>query len=135
VKLRDLRDDKPLSLFDAADYLGKLTGRKPHVSTLWRWCMKGCKGVRLESICIGGKRFVTANAIEQFIDASTTAQSAKAAQPAAAIPEPQPSPAKGLLAHVMRYNDRRRSEIDEARRRLDEITGTAKQSAPATRSA
>jgi hypothetical protein len=135
VKLRDLREDKPLSLFDAADYLGKLTGRKPHVSTLWRWCMKGCKGVRLESICIGGKRFVTATAIEQFIDASTAAQSAKAAQPAAATSEPPPSPATGLLAHVMRHNDRRRSEIEKARRRLDEITGTAKQSAPATRSA
>ena len=68
TRLRELRDDNPMSLTDAATYLGKVTGRKPHVSTLWRWCQKGCKGVRLDSICVGGKRFVTVAAIERFID-------------------------------------------------------------------
>ena len=47
-----------MSLPEAAAYLGRITGQKPHVSTLWRWCLKGCKGVRLESICLGGKRLV-----------------------------------------------------------------------------
>jgi len=130
VKLRDLRDDQPLSLPDAADYLGKLTGRKPHVSTLWRWCLKGCKGVRLDSICIGGKRFVTVAAIEKFIEASTALRDGQREQPAGSA-----SPATGVLAHVMRHNDRRRQKIEAARRRLDEITGAAKKSAPATRSA
>ena len=133
MRLRDLRDDHPLSLLDAAELLGSFTGKKPHVSTLWRWCLKGCKGVVLESICIGGKRFVTAAAIEKFIDASTAARPGqKAEEPAAALP---PSPAKPLLAQVMRHNERRRGEIEAARRRLDEITGAAKPNDPATRSA
>jgi len=133
MKLRDLREDQPLSLPDAAEFLGKITGQKPHVSTLYRWCLRGCKGVRLESICIGGKRFVTAAAIERFIEASSEARPAQQTQaPAPAAP---PTPGKGMLAHVMRHNDRRRQEIEAARRRLDEITGAAKPSAPATRSA
>jgi hypothetical protein len=133
MKLRDLREDQPLSLPDAAEFLGKLTGQKPHVSTLWRWCLKGCKGVKLESICIGGKRFVTTTAIENFIEASTAARPGQPAQPS--VPTAPPSPAKGMLAHVMRHNDRRRAEIEAARRRLDEIAGASKLRAPATRSA
>lgn len=133
MKLRDLREDQPLSIPDAAEFLGKLTGQKPHVSTLWRWCLKGCKGVKLESICIGGKRFVTAAAIEKFVEASTTARAGRPEPPSAtAAPT---SPAKGMLAHVMRYNNRRRDEIEAARHRLDEMTGPAKSRPPATRSA
>jgi hypothetical protein len=124
MKLRDLRDDQPMSMLDAADFLGRLTSKKPHVSTLWRWCTKGCKGVMLESICIGGKRFVTATAVERFIEASTALRPGQPAEESAS--PPTPSPAKALLAHVMRHNDRRRGEVEAARRRLDEITGAAK---------
>lgn len=133
MKLRDMLDGRLMSLVDAAAYLGRLTGKKPHVSTLWRWCLKGCKGVRLESVCIGGKRFVTVTAIERFVEASTESRSERP-EPSciAAVPV---SPAAGLAAHVMRHGDRRRQEIESARRRLDEITGTAKPTAPATRSA
>lgn len=133
MKLRDLRDDQPMSLPDAAEFLGTLTGQKPHVSTVWRWCLKGCKGVRLESICIGGKRFVTATAIEKFVDASTAVRTGQVEQTPA--PVAPPSPTKGMVSHVMRHTDRRRQEIESARRRLDEITGTAKPPAPANRSA
>jgi hypothetical protein len=133
MKLRDLRDDQPMSMLDAADFLGRLTGQKPHSSTIWRWCLKGCKGVVLESICIGGKRFVTASAIERFIEASTAARPGQTAEEHAS--PPPPTPAKALLAHVMRHNDRRRGEVEAARRRLDEITGVAKPpTTPATRS-
>ena len=87
IDLRQFTEERPLSLPDAASYIGKLTGvAKPNVSTLWRWCLKGCKGVKLDSICIGNKRFVTVSAIERFIEArslpgapeaTTTAASAR----------------------------------------------------------
>jgi hypothetical protein len=135
MRLRDLHQDRPISLPDAAEYLGKLTGQKPHVSTLHRWCLKGCKGVRLDSICIGSKRFVTATAIERFIEASTAARVAPPEQPSVPAATAQPSTAQGMPAHVMRHNDRRRQEIDDARHRLDEITGATRPATPATRSA
>ena len=118
IRFHDLPNDKPMSLSSAARHLGNLTGRSPHVSTLWRWCLKGCRGVRLESICIGGKRFVTASAIRRFIEESTTRQTPPT-PPDAAVP-PTPAP------HVVRHNQRRREEIEAARRRLDELTGVTR---------
>ena len=120
--IQNLAHDRPMSLPDAAAYLGRITGQKPHVSTIWRWCLKGCKGVRLESICIGGKRFVTAAAIDDFIDASTRRRPDGQLLPPAAPPRPP--------AHVMRHNERRRAEIEAARRRVDELTGVTKRSRP-----
>jgi hypothetical protein len=133
MKLRDLLEDQQMSLVEAATYLGRITGKKPHVSTLWRWCLKGCNGIRLQSIRIGGKRFVTATAIERFVEASTASRSGPP-EPSC-TPVAPVSPGTGMLAHVMRHGDRRRQEIESARRRLDEITGTAKPTAPATPSA
>lgn len=134
MRLRDLLHDQPMTLLDAAAYLGKITGRKPHVSTLYRWCMKGCRGIRLDSICIGGQRFVTASGLDRFIENSTM-QAPSTTTVEQANPPPTSPPVKGMLAHVMRHNDRRREEIEVARRRLDEIAGTRKPRDPATRSA
>ena len=120
--LETLAHDRPMSLPDAAAYLGRITGQKPHVSTLWRWCLKGCKGVKLDSICIGGKRFVTAAAIDYFIDASTNRQNDPRGASAASPPASSPP----LSHHVMRHNERRRAQIEAARRRLDELTGVTK---------
>lgn len=120
--LEHLAHDRPMSLPDAAAYLGRITGQKPHVSTLWRWCLKGCKGMRLDSICIGGKRFVTAAAIDEFIDASTRRQPNGQPHPPAASPRPP--------AHVMRHNERRQTQIEAARSRVDELTGVTKRSRP-----
>jgi len=42
---------------------------QPHLSTLWRWRLKGIKGNRLETLSIGGKRFSSLQAVVRFIDA------------------------------------------------------------------
>lgn len=44
---------------------------KPHKSTVWRWVLKGVRGIRLETIVVGGKRYTTIEAIERFIAATT----------------------------------------------------------------
>ena len=113
--------DRLMSLPEATTYLRGLTGKKPHISTIWRWCLKGCKGVRLESICVGGRRMVSAAAIDRFIEDCTRLQTAPVAQPV--VPRPQ------LAAHAMRHNERRRAEIEAARRRVDELTGVTKRAA------
>lgn len=133
ITLQDLAEERPLNLQDAAIYIGKLTGQKPHLSTLWRWCLKGCKGVRLDSICIGSKRFVTVSAIERFIEARSQSESPPVATAAAALPAAEP--------RVARHLARRREEIEAARRRLDELTNRGKSAdragtpSPSTRSA
>ena len=59
----DLANETPITLAKAAQ---TLPGGAVHVSTVHRWRMKGCRGVRLESFLRGGKRMTTREAIERF---------------------------------------------------------------------
>lgn len=121
IDLRNLSEERPMSLHEAAAYIGKLTGSpNPNISTLWRWCLKGCKGVKLDSICIGSKRYVTVSAIARFIEARSRTESPATPAPTAVNPTPQASP------YVERHATRRRDEIEAARRSLDKLTGTSR---------
>jgi hypothetical protein len=57
-----------------------------NVSTIWRWALRGVRGVRLEHFSRGGRRFCTLEAFTRFCEASTAAAGG---QPA---PAPQPAP-------------------------------------------
>lgn len=46
---------------------------RPHVSTVHRWRMRGIKGIKLETIRIGGRRYTSAEALDRFIAAITSA--------------------------------------------------------------
>jgi hypothetical protein len=51
-------------------------GSKPAApSSLWRWHKKGISGVKLETICIGGTRYTSVEALQRFFDAVTLARS------------------------------------------------------------
>lgn len=61
-------DNKNLiSLTEAA----KLLPHRPAVQTVWRWAMKGCRGVRLEHIRFGNRIFTSPEALERFAEALT----------------------------------------------------------------
>jgi hypothetical protein len=51
-----------MSLSEAAHSLP----HRPHISTLWRWCKKGCRGARLEYLRLGGRIFTSAEALRRF---------------------------------------------------------------------
>ncbi len=38
-----------------------------HISTVWRWALRGCKGHKLESFNVGGKEFTTLPAYERWL--------------------------------------------------------------------
>lgn len=61
-------------------------GRKVHVSTLFRWAQKGCRGVRLEVVRIGSALHTSKEAMARFCDRLTEAHpipvSAEVATPA-----------------------------------------------------
>jgi hypothetical protein len=60
------------TLTEAAARLPRRRGGKPvHVSTLHRWASHGCKGVRLETIQIGGTRCTSVEALQRFFDRLT----------------------------------------------------------------
>jgi hypothetical protein len=62
-------DDIPraLPINEAAREWARITGtRRPHRSTLIRWCTRGCRGVRLAGRLAGGGWFVTCEALREF---------------------------------------------------------------------
>jgi hypothetical protein len=38
-----------------------------HISTVWRWIQKGVGGVRLQSVKVGGQRYVFARDLDTFM--------------------------------------------------------------------
>ena len=56
-----------LPLTQAAAEWHRITGaRKPHTATLARWCIRGCRGVRLRGERSGGQWYVTSEALREF---------------------------------------------------------------------
>jgi hypothetical protein len=68
----DLLNETPITLLRATA-LPQLrrNGRKPHLASLHRWCSRGCRGIPLESIVVGGARCVTSESVDRWIDALT----------------------------------------------------------------
>jgi hypothetical protein len=61
-----------LSLTDAAARLPRRRGgKRVNVATLYRWASNGCRGVRLETIQIGGTRCTSMQALQRFFDRLT----------------------------------------------------------------
>ncbi|MBL8753076.1 MAG: DUF1580 domain-containing protein, partial [Planctomycetes bacterium] len=71
----DVARESVLSFGEAARYVGKLKGTKAIAfQTLFRWATKGCSGVVLETICVGGMRCTSKEALQRFFDAVTRAR-------------------------------------------------------------
>lgn len=56
-----LKSAMPLN--QAAD----LFSHRPHIATMHRWCLRGCRGIRLRSWMQGGVRVTTPAAVEEFL--------------------------------------------------------------------
>jgi hypothetical protein len=67
--MHDLMKERLLSLKEARHEFP----RRPSIPTLWRWIINGVKGVQLESIVIGGRRYTTWEACLRFIAARNQA--------------------------------------------------------------
>jgi hypothetical protein len=91
------------SLIPVSDAPKHVPGR-PHIATIWRWIQRGCRGVRLETWLVGGRRFTSLEAIDRFIERTTAAA---APELACAVPTPR----------------QRRRAIDQANRELDRELG------------
>jgi hypothetical protein len=43
-------------------------GRRPHVSCIYRWAQRGCKGIRLETLQCGGTKVTSLEALQRFFE-------------------------------------------------------------------
>lgn len=63
-------DIKSEDVITFAEASRSLPGR-PSLSTLWRWHARGIRGVKLETVVIGGIRYVSREALQRFADRLT----------------------------------------------------------------
>ena len=71
----DVETEHVLTFAAAAKQVGKLKGSKAVAfQTLHRWATKGCSGVVLETIFVGGSRCTSTEALQRFFDAVTEAR-------------------------------------------------------------
>ncbi len=65
-----------IPLRDAPRHLpSRANGKRLHVSAIYRWAKHGVKGVRLETVCIGGTTYTSAKALQRFADQLTARRS------------------------------------------------------------
>lgn len=77
-----------LTLPQAAAVLGK-GGKKPSTCTVWRWCRKGCGGVKLQYLKFGREIRVTREALAEFGRAMAEADKPLGTPPAT-LAKPKP---------------------------------------------
>lgn len=63
--------DEPL--LPALTAVERVTGQRPHPTTLNRWFRHGTKGVKLETLLCGGRRLSSVPAVKRFLEAVTAA--------------------------------------------------------------
>lgn len=56
-----------LTLNEAAKAL-QMNGSRPHLSTIWRWCRVGIKGIRLDYARVGRRIVTSPDALSRFMN-------------------------------------------------------------------
>lgn len=68
----DLVNEDVITLADATKYLPKRRrGKRPHPTTIFRWAQCGVKGIRLETIRVGGTLCTSTEALQRFCERCT----------------------------------------------------------------
>ncbi len=73
----NIEKEATLSLSEAARRLPAIDGKRPHASTLWRWCRKGVgpDHTRLEYLRFGHRIVTSVEAIQRFTERLAEADS------------------------------------------------------------
>lgn len=58
--------DRFTDVIAITDIPSHVPGRRINASTGWRWATKGCRGVKLATFHIGGRRYTTLQLLEEF---------------------------------------------------------------------
>lgn len=66
-----------ITLSEALDYCGSVTGKRPSPSTISRWYLKGVAGVKLRTALINGDRYTKIEWLESFFIDSAEAKSSR----------------------------------------------------------
>lgn len=69
--MKDETNEKRISLKQAAKSIPTFDGNSIHAGTVWRWCRKGLRGVRLEYVRCGRRIATSEEALNRFFNKLT----------------------------------------------------------------
>ena len=69
----DLHTDSLLPISRVPMWMESKSGTRVHKSTVHRWHLRGCRGVKLETLMVGGVRHTSHEALERFFQLVTAA--------------------------------------------------------------
>ena len=110
-----MQTEQKITLTEASKKCPHREGRRPHVSTIWRWCRVGVRArsgerIRLEHCRVGGSLFTSAEALERFFTAVADADCKYFNEPHGPTAA---SPSKRSTSHSASA-DRAEIELDQA---------------------
>lgn len=74
----DIQNETLIPFTDLPRWCEHNLNRRISPSTLHRWRLRGCRGVKLETLLIGGARTTSAEALQRFFSATTRVQDGQA---------------------------------------------------------
>ncbi len=66
-----IKTEKLIAISDIPAWCEKTIGNRVSKSTAYRWYLRGIRGVKLETILVGGQRFTSLHRLENFFLDST----------------------------------------------------------------
>lgn len=69
--VRRILTEDVLTLEDARREVTAMVGHRPDKSTIFRWCLRGVGGVKLEHVRLGGRLLTSRQALTRFVEART----------------------------------------------------------------
>ena len=70
---KKLLSEELLKFSQVPDWYLEKIGHPIDRSTCYRWRTRGCRGVKLETILIGGSRFTSLEALDRFVEQTNRA--------------------------------------------------------------
>ncbi len=73
----DIHEETVVRLADAPSHLpSRRGGKRLHIATLYRWSQRGCRGIKLETVQVGGTLCTSLEALQRFCDRLTAGDDA-----------------------------------------------------------
>ena len=70
-----LNGEERIPIHKVTAYIAKrYGGKRPSISSAYRWTLKGVRGIRLETECVGRTPYTSIAAIDRFIEAVSAAR-------------------------------------------------------------
>jgi len=74
LRMLNIQTETLISFRDLPSWCKQHLGRRISPSSLHRWRLRGCRGVKLETLLIGGSRTTSEEALQRFFEATTRVQ-------------------------------------------------------------